>query len=200
MSVNAGSISVFGFYMHYPWMAVTQVGLALAILYKNLGLASLATLVASVLVMLVNIPLGKLEEKLQEGLVESKDKRMKVTSEVLRNMKILKLQSWEMKFLSRILDLRKIETGWLRKYAYASSAVMLVFSGAHIFVSFATFGSCILLGIPLEPGKVLSALATFGILQEPIYRLPDAISMFVQTKVSLDRISTFLSQDDLQPD
>ncbi|KAL0370936.1 UNVERIFIED_CONTAM: ABC transporter C family member 3 [Sesamum angustifolium] len=52
MSVDAGRISFFGFYMHYPWMAVIQVGLALAILYKNLGLASLATLVASVLVML----------------------------------------------------------------------------------------------------------------------------------------------------
>ncbi|KAK4381854.1 ABC transporter C family member 3 [Sesamum angolense] len=200
MSVDAGRISFSGFYMHYPWMAVIQVGLALAILYKNLGLASLATLVASVLVMLVNIPLGKFEEKLQEGLMKSKDERMKMTSEVLRNMRILKLQSWEMKFLSRILDLRKIETGWLRKYAYASSAVMLVFSGAHIFVSLATFGSCILLGIPLESGKVLSALATFEILQEPIYSLPDTISMFVQTKVSLDRISTFLSQDDLQPD
>ncbi|KAL0389213.1 UNVERIFIED_CONTAM: ABC transporter C family member 3 [Sesamum calycinum] len=199
MSVDAGRVSFFGFYMHFPWMAVIQVGLALAILYKNLGLASLATLVASILVMLVNIPLGKFE-KLQEGLMKSKDERMKMTSEVLRNMRILKLQSWEMKFLSRILDLRKIETGWLRKYAYASSAVMLVFSGAHIFVSLATFGSCILLGIPLESGKVLSALATFEILQEPIYSLPDTISMFVQTKVSLDRISTFLSQDDLQPD
>ncbi|KAL0370935.1 UNVERIFIED_CONTAM: ABC transporter C family member 3 [Sesamum angustifolium] len=132
--------------------------------------------------------------------MKSKDERMKMTSEVLRNMRILKLQSWEMKFLSRILDLRKIETGWLRKYAYASSAVMVVFSGARIFVSLATFGSCILLGIPLESGKVLSALATFEILQEPIYSLPDTISMFVQTKVSLDRISTFLSQDDLQPD
>ncbi|GFZ21433.1 multidrug resistance-associated protein 3 [Actinidia rufa] len=57
-----------------------------------------------------------------------------------------------------------------------------------------------LLGIPLESGKILSALATFRILQEPIYALPDTISMIAQTKVSLDRIATFLRLDDLQHD
>ncbi|PIN17477.1 Multidrug resistance-associated protein/mitoxantrone resistance protein, ABC superfamily [Handroanthus impetiginosus] len=182
MSVDAPRIGVFGFYMHYPWMAIIQVGLALVILYRNLGLASVATLVASVLVMLVNIPLGKLEEKFQQGLMKSKDKRMKATSEVLRNMRILKLQAWEMKFLSKIYDLRNVETGWLRKYAYISSAITLAFSGAHIFVSLATFGSCLLMGIPLTSGKILSALATFEILQGPMYSLPDMISVFVQTK------------------
>ncbi|RVW50105.1 ABC transporter C family member 3 [Vitis vinifera] len=79
-----------------------------------------------------------------------KDKRMKATSEILRNMRILKLQGWEMKFLSKIVDLRKNETGW--------------------------------------------------ILQQPIYLLPDLISMIVQTKVSLDRITSFLRLVDLQSD
>ncbi|MQM18513.1 hypothetical protein Taro_051506 [Colocasia esculenta] len=75
-----------------------------------------------------------------------------------------------------------------------------VFWGAPTFVSVVTFGTCMLTGIPLESGKVLSALATFRILQEPIYTLPDTISMVVQTKVSLDRISSFLRLEELQPD
>jgi ABC-type multidrug transport system fused ATPase/permease subunit len=57
-----------------------------------------------------------------------------------------------------------------------------------------------LIGIPLESGKILSALATIRILQEPIYNLPDTISMIAQTKVSLDRIASFLRLDDLQSD
>ncbi|KAL0306274.1 UNVERIFIED_CONTAM: ABC transporter C family member 3 [Sesamum radiatum] len=56
------------------------------------------------------------------------------------------------------------------------------------------------MGIPLESGKILSALATFRILQDPIYSLPGLISMIVQTKVSLDRVASFLSLDELQPD
>ncbi|KAL6322612.1 hypothetical protein AAG906_014282 [Vitis piasezkii] len=48
--------------------------------------------------------------------------------------------------------------------------------------------------------KILSSLATFRILQQPIYSLPDLISMIAQTKVSLDRITSFLRLDDLQSD
>ncbi|KAL2473106.1 ABC transporter C family member 3 [Forsythia ovata] len=161
MSVDAERIGDFEWYIHEPWIVLVQVGLALAILYKNLGLASLATLVATVLVMLANVPLGSLEEKFQD---------------------------------------KKNETGWLRKYLYTKAMSTLVFWGAPTFVSVVTFGACLLMGIPLESGKILSALATFRILQESIYNLPDTISMLVQTKVSLDRIASFLSLDDMQPD
>ncbi|GER32433.1 multidrug resistance protein ABC transporter [Striga asiatica] len=200
MSVDAERIEEFGWYLHDPWMFALQVALALVILYRDVGLASIAAFVATVSVMLVNMPVGKLEKTFQENLMKSKDGRMKATSEVLRNMRILKLQAWEMKFLSKILDLRKVEMGWLRKYVYTSVILTFVAWGGPTFVSVVTFVACMLMGIPLESGKILSALATFRILQEPIYAIPDVISVMVQTKVSLDRIATFLSLDDLPPD
>ncbi|CAL0317439.1 unnamed protein product [Lupinus luteus] len=200
MSVDAERVGVFSWYMHDLWMVVLQVTLALLILYKNLGLASIAAFVATILVMLGNFPLGSLQEKFQSKLMESKDTRMKATSEILRNMRILKLQGWEMKFLSKINELRNNEQGWLKKYLYTSAMTTFVFWGAPTFVSVVTFGTCMLIGIPLESGKILSALATFRILQEPIYSLPDTISMIAQTKVSLDRISSFLRLQDMQSD
>ncbi|XP_061993228.1 ABC transporter C family member 3-like isoform X2 [Rosa rugosa] len=200
MTVDAERVGEFTFNMHDPWIVILHVALALLILYKNLGLAAIATLVATIIVMLANVPLGKLQEKFQDKLMESKDRRMKATSEILRNMRILKLQAWEMKFLSKIIDLRKTEAGWLRKFVYTSAMTTFVFWGAPTFVSVVTFVACMLLGIPLESGKILSALATFRILQEPIYNLPDTISMIAQTKVSLDRIASFLSLDELKPD
>ncbi|CAI9088254.1 OLC1v1022535C1 [Oldenlandia corymbosa var. corymbosa] len=200
MAVDAERISDFGWYMHQPWIIIIQIGLALALLYKNLGLASIVTFVATVIVMLLNLPIGKWQEKFQGELMKSKDRRMKMTSEVLRNMRILKLQAWEMKFLSKIQQLRKTEEGWLRKYLYSWAMASFVFAASPTFVSVVTFGACFLLGIPLESGKILSALATFKILQEPIYTLPDTMSTIIQTKVSLDRIASFLSLPDLPPD
>ncbi|KAM7251498.1 hypothetical protein ACFE04_023381 [Oxalis oulophora] len=200
MSVDAERVGSFSWYMHDPWMVLVQVALALVILYINLGLASVAALFATIIVMFANYPLGKLQENFQEKMMKCKDQRMKATSEILRNMRILKLQGWEMKFLSKVIDLRNVETGWLKKYVYTSAMTSFVFWGAPTFVSVATFGACMLLGIPLGSGKILSALATFGNLQETINNLPDVISMTVQTKVSLDRISSFLCLDDLQSD
>ncbi|KAF6145051.1 hypothetical protein GIB67_013402 [Kingdonia uniflora] len=198
MTVDAERIGDFTWYMHDLWMVPLQISLALLILYKNLGLASIAGLVATAVVMLANIPLGNWQEKFQKKLMDSKDKRMKSTSEILRNMRILKLQGWEMKFLSKVVELRKNEEGWLKKYVYTMAITTFVFYVAPTFVSVITFGACILMGIPLESGKILSALATFRILQEPIYSLPDTVSMIVQTKVSFDRIASFLRLSDLQ--
>ncbi|XP_027369176.1 ABC transporter C family member 3-like isoform X2 [Abrus precatorius] len=200
MTVDAERVGVFSWYMHDLWMVALQVTLALLILYKNLGLASIAAFIATIVVMLANVPLGSLLEKFQDELMKSKDTRMKTTSEILRNMRILKLQGWEMKFLSKITELRKTEQGWLKKYVYSAAITTFVFWGAPTFVSVVTFGTCMLMGIPLESGKILSALATFRILQEPIYNLPDTISMIAQTKVSLDRIASFLRLDDLRSD
>ncbi|KAM3744026.1 hypothetical protein ACB098_06G020700 [Castanea mollissima] len=200
MTVDADRIGDFSWYLHEIWIVPVQIVIALLILYRNVGLASIAALIATVFVMLANVPLGKLQEKFQGKIMESKDKRMKATSEILRNMRILKLQGWEMKFLAKIMEIRKTEAGWLKKYVYTSAMASFVFWGAPTFVSVVTFGTCMLMGIPLESGKILSALATFRILQEPIYSLPVTISMVAQTKVSLDRIVSFLCLDDLQSD
>ncbi|MBA0668310.1 hypothetical protein Goklo_001238, partial [Gossypium klotzschianum] len=200
MTVDADRVGEFCFYMHDLWTAAMQVVLALLILFKYLGLASVAAFFATVLVMLVNIPLGKVLEKLQEKLMESKDKRMNATSEILRNMRILKLQGWEMKFLSKIIGLRNVEEGSLKRFIYTNAISSFFFSIAPSVVSVSTFGACILLGVPLESGKILSALATFRILQGSIHALPETISMIAQTKVSLDRIASFLQLDDSQPD
>ncbi|KAK0600082.1 hypothetical protein LWI29_011477 [Acer saccharum] len=200
MTVDAERVGDFSWYMHDSWLVILQVVLAMLILYKNLGLASIATLLVAIIVMLVNFPLGRLQKKFQDKLMKSKDNRMKSTSEILRNMRILKLQGWEMKFLSKIIELRESEAGWLKKFVYTLVITHSVSSTAPTFVSVATFGACMLLGIPLESGKILSALATFRILQHPIYNLPDTISMIIQTNVSLDRIASFLRLDDLQPD
>uniref|UniRef100_A0A7N2LT74 ABC-type xenobiotic transporter n=1 Tax=Quercus lobata TaxID=97700 RepID=A0A7N2LT74_QUELO len=200
MTVDAERIGDFGWYMHDPWMVPLHVAITLLILYKNLGLASIAAFFATVLVMLANYPLGKLQVKFQDKIMESKDRRMNATSEILRNMGILKLQGWEMKFLSKISKLRETEAGWLKRYVYTMVMTTFVFWGAPTFVSVATFGACTLFGIPLESGKILSALATFRILQEPIFYLPEGISMIAQSKVSLDRIVSFLHLDDLQFD
>eukprot|EP00257_Ricinus_communis_P028133 XP_025015547.1 ABC transporter C family member 3 isoform X3 [Ricinus communis] len=200
MTVDADRIGELSWRMHDPWLVIFQIGLALFILYKNLGLGSVAAFITIVIIMLLNYPLGRLQKSFQDELMKSKDKRMKATSEILRNMRVLKLQAWEMKVLCKIVELRETESGWLKKSVYTSSIVSFVSWVAPIFVSVVTFSTCMLVGIPLESGKILSALATFKILKEPINKLPDTISVMIQAKVSLDRIASFLRLDDLQSD
>ncbi|KAK1697946.1 hypothetical protein QYE76_014643 [Lolium multiflorum] len=200
VSLDAECVGNFSRSMHDVWLLPVQIVLGMLILYSALGLAAFAALAATVLTMVANIPLGTIEQNYQEKTMTAKDARMRAMSEILRNMRTLKLQGWEMIFLSKIKELRKVEMNWLKKNVYTSAMLLSVFFCAPAFVAMVTFGTCVLLGIPLETGKVLSALATFRQLQTPIHGLPDAVSMIIQTKVSLDRISSFLCLEELPND
>jgi ABC-type multidrug transport system fused ATPase/permease subunit len=197
VNLDAECVGNFNWSMHELWLLPVKITLAMVILYSTLGLAAFAALAATVLTMLANIPLGRIEQNYQEKTMNAKDARMNAMSEILQNMRILKLQGWELIFLSKIKELRKVEMNWIKKYVYTSSMLISVFFGAPAFVAMITFGTCILFGIPLETGKVLSALATFRQLQGPIHSLPDTISSIIQTKVSLDRICSFLHLEEL---
>lgn len=93
MAVDVERVISFLWWMFDIFIVPLQVVLALAILYLNVGLgAALAALVATIVTVVANIPLTTFQGKFQEQLMGAKDARMKMTSECLRNMRILKLQ------------------------------------------------------------------------------------------------------------
>ncbi|CAA7390602.1 unnamed protein product [Spirodela intermedia] len=200
MAVDVQRVGDYSWYLHDIWMLPLQIVLALAILYKNVGIAFIATLIATVISIVVTIPLAKMQEEYQDKLMTAKDDRMRKTSECLRNMRILKLQAWEDRYRLMLEEMRNVEFKWLRKALYSQAVITFIFWGSPIFVSVITFGTSILLGGQLTAGGVLSALATFRILQEPLRNFPDLVSMIAQTRVSVDRISGFLLEEELQED
>ncbi|XP_020156344.1 putative ABC transporter C family member 15 [Aegilops tauschii subsp. strangulata] len=196
LDVDVEKVGEFFWYIHGIWLLPLQIFLALAILYHSLGaMASLSAVLVTVLVMVSNTPLANSQQNLNMKIMEAKDSRIKAMAEAMKSMRILKLHAWETAYLDKLLKLRDVEKGWLRKYLYKCSAIAFLFWASPTLVSVVTFGVCILVEIPLAAGTVLSALATFRILQDPIYNLPELVSMVTQTKVSLDRIEEFIKED-----
>ncbi|XP_023764051.1 ABC transporter C family member 5 [Lactuca sativa] len=200
MAVDVQRVGDYAWYLHDIWMLPLQIILALAILYKSVGIACIATLIATILSIVITIPLAQVQELYQDKLMAAKDDRMRKTSECLRNMRILKSQAWEDRYKVRLEEMRSVEFKWLKKALYSQAFITFFFWSSPIFVAAVTFGTSILIGGQLTAGGVLSALATFRILQEPLRNFPDLVSMMAQTKVSLDRITGFLQEEELQED
>lgn len=198
MSVDIQRVTDLVWYVNNIWMLPIQITLAVMILRTTLGLGSVAALAATLLVMACNIPLTRFQRQYQSKIMEAKDARMKATSEVLRNMKTLKLQAWDSQYLVKLEALRGLEYTWLWKSLRLAALTAFVFWGSPTFISVTTFGACMLMGIKLTAGRVLSALATFRMLQDPIFSLPDLLSAFAQGKVSIDRIAFFLQEEEIQ--
>lgn len=200
MSVDVQRITDFVWYVNVIWMLPIQISLAVFILHTNLGLGSLAALVATLAVMALNIPLTKIQKRYQAKIMDAKDNRMKATSEILRNMRTLKLQAWDSQFSERIEALRKVEYNWLMKSLRQAAFTAFIFWGSPTFISVITFWACMFMGIELTAGRVLSAFATFRMLQDPIFSLPDLLNVIAQGKVSVDRIASFLREEEIQHD
>lgn len=196
LDVDVEKVSDFFWYIHGIWLLPFQIFLALAILYSSLGaMASLSAVLITVLVMVSNTPLTKSQHNLNMKIMDARDSRIKAMAEAMKSMRILKLHAWETAYLDKLLKLRDVERGWLRRYLYTCSAICFLFWASPTLVSVITFGVCIIVDIPLSAGTVLSALATFRVLQDPIYNLPELVSVITQTKVSLDRIEEFIKED-----
>ena len=200
MAIDVQRVGDYAWYLHDMWMLPLQIVLALAILYKNVGIAAVATLVATIISIVITVPVARIQEDYQDKLMAAKDERMRKTSECLRNMRILKLQAWEDRYRIKLEEMRGVEFKWLKKALYSQAFITFMFWSSPIFVSAVTFATSILLGSKLTAGGVLSALATFRILQEPLRNFPDLVSTMAQTKVSLDRLSCFLLEEELQED
>ncbi|KAG7629159.1 ABC transporter C family member 9 [Arabidopsis thaliana] len=200
MSVDVQRITDFIWYVNNIWMLPIQIFSAIYILQKHLGLGALAALVTTLMVMACNYPLTRLQRNYQSDIMNAKDDRMKATSEILKNMKILKLQAWDNQFLNKVKTLRKKEYDCLWKSLRLQAFTTFILWGAPSLISVVTFVTCMLMGVKLTAGAVLSALATFQMLQSPIFGLPDLLSALVQSKVSADRIASYLQQSETQKD
>ncbi|XP_073385743.1 ABC transporter C family member 5 isoform X2 [Physcomitrium patens] len=200
MAVDVQRVADFTWSINHFWILPLQIALALFVLHRVVGIAWTAALVAACVLLLINTPLTKLQEKYQGKVMEAKDERMKVTSEVLRNMRILKLQAWDKKYFAKIEAIRVKEMSWLWKKAVATASTVYLFWTAPVLVSTATFATCVIMKIPLSAGQILTALATFRILQDPLDSFPEFISNLTQTKVSLDRLWKFLHEEELATD
>lgn len=197
MSVDIQRITDFIWYLNIIWMLPIQISLAVYVLHTSLGLGSLAALAATLIVMACNIPITRIQKRYQSKIMDAKDDRMKATSEVLRNMKTIKLQAWDSQFLHKLENLRKVEYKWLWKSLRLAAISAFIFWGSPTFISVVTFGACMLMGIQLTAGRVLSALATFRMLQDPIFNLPDLLQVIAQGKVSADRVASYLQEEEI---
>ncbi|CBI16747.3 unnamed protein product, partial [Vitis vinifera] len=121
MGVDIQRMTDFIWYMNTIWMLPIQISLAICVLNMNIGLG--------------------IQKRYQSKIMEAKDERMKATSEVLRNIKTLKLQAWDSQFLHKLESLRKIEYNWLWKSLRLGALSAFIFWGSPTFISVVTFGA-----------------------------------------------------------
>ncbi|KAL9659439.1 hypothetical protein QQ045_024245 [Rhodiola kirilowii] len=201
IAVDAYRMGEFPWRFHSVWSLTLQLFLSIGVLFGIVGLGALPGLIPLLICGVLNIPFAKYLQTCQAKFMVAQDERLRATSEILNNMKIIKLQSWEENFRNLVQGLRDAEFIWLSKSAYSRAYGTALYWMSPTLVSSLVFLGCSLLkSAPLDSGTIFSILVALRSMSEPVRMIPEALSVMIQVKVSFDRINAFLLDDELSSD
>ncbi|NWU95637.1 MRP2 protein, partial [Upupa epops] len=199
MSADAQRFMDMANFVHQLWSSPLQIILSIAFLWGELGPSVLAGIAVMVLLIPINALLVTKSKAIQVRNMKNKDERMKIMSEILNGIKILKLFAWEPSFEKQVNGIRARELKDLKNFSYLQSISIFLFTCAPFLVSLASFAVYVLVdeNNVLDAQKAFTAISLFNVLRFPMAMLPLVLSSLVQTNVSTARLERYLSGEDL---
>ena len=200
MAVDSFKVSEISAYLHFLWGSTpVQLVVCIFLLYRILGLSSLAGIIMMLLIMPINLFIAKQFSRTQKKVMAATDVRIHTTNEILQNIRIIKYFAWEQRFGHIVSEKRQAELSALRNKYILWTAAAGVWFGVPILITFFSF---LLYTVvekrPLIPSVAFTALSLFGILRYPLDQLADMVAHVQESKVSVDRVEEFLNEDDTE--
>lgn len=202
MTVDVQRLQDLSQWGQQAWSAPLKVIICMVLLYDMVGWSMLAGVGVMVAMMPLQTFTAKLMKNLQKTQMEYKDSRTRLITEIINNMKSIKLYAWSTAFFNKLNFVRnEQELKNLRKIGAARAVISFTWNSAPFFVSCSTFTVFVLTSNkPLTTEVVFPALAVFNLLSFPLAVIPMVITSIVEATVAIKRLSGFLTAEELQDD
>ncbi|KAL4870359.1 hypothetical protein BDV12DRAFT_60801 [Aspergillus spectabilis] len=184
------------------WSAPFQITLCMVSLYQLVGVSMFAGIAVMILMIPVNGIIARMMKKLQLIQMKNKDSRSRLMTEILNNIKSIKLYAWNTAFMNKLSHIRNdLELNTLRKIGATQSVANFTWQSTPFLVSCSTFTVFVLIeDRPLTTSIVFPALTLFNLLTFPLSILPMVITAVIEASVAVRRLTDYLTADELQPD
>jgi len=200
MSTDTDRVNNFGPSLHAAWSLPFQFGVTLILLYQQVGISFLAGVIITVLLIPVNKCIANKIGDLSTKMMEAKDGRVSIMSELLSGIRVIKYFNWEKFFAAKVNDKRTQELKYLKGRKYADAVCVYLWATAPVLMSVLTFVTFVLLGNSLTAAKVFTSVALFSMLTGPLNAFPWVLNGLVESLVSLKRLDAFLALQEFNPD
>ncbi|KAF9984046.1 Multidrug resistance-associated protein 1 [Mortierella antarctica] len=189
------------------WIAIpVEIAVALILLYRFLGWSMIAGVMGMILLLPLQAWQAKVFETIQDRKLAAMDRRVRLTTEVLAGIKVVKIYGWETAFLGRIKNLRDKELTALRTIGIVQAFMSIIFISSSLVISLITFGVYAQWGGPdfspgtLTPQTVFVSMTLFAMLRGPIASLSEATTSTISVVVGTRRIQEFLLREEVRED
>ena len=202
MAVDTQRLQDLTQYGQMLWSAPFQIVLCMLSLYQLVGVSMLAGVGAMLLMIPINGLIARIMKNLQKKQMKNKDARTRLVTEILNNIKSIKLYAWSQAFMNKLNFVRnEQELKTLRKIGASQALANFTWSTTPFLVSCSTFAVFVLItDQPLSTEIVFPALTLFNLLGFPLAMLPMVITSIIEASVAVGRLTSFFAAEELQPD
>ncbi|KAF4621625.1 hypothetical protein D9613_012586 [Agrocybe pediades] len=197
ISADASRLDRFSAFGHNLWVSPIQLAIGIGLLIGNLGYSALVGLG----VLLMGFPLQFILVKVmftqRKKGVKITDKRVRLTTEVLQGIRLIKFYAWEEFYTHQIGELRRGEIKTIRKAYVARALLIAIVTFVPVLASILSFITYALSGHDLNIAIIFSSLQLFNIIRAPLLFFPFVFASLTDALVALGRIGTFLVSEDL---
>ena len=167
------------------------------LLFDYLGVAFAFGLVVLIIFLIVNYVMQKSFKKLQKRRQRQMDKRLRMTTAILFNLKVLKLYAWDNFFFNKLNELREQELNIITKIFSFRNSNQTLFWLSPVMTTIATIGAYEYFNTERHIENIFVSLGVLNSLQEPVRAIAMIYTTFLETLISLKRIQKFLRQEDV---
>ena len=162
------------------------------LLYQYIGLAFVVGIVVMIIFLIINYYYRTQFSKYLKLHMKKSDLRMKVTTEMINNLKVIKLNGWDDIALKKIQEARGEELNVLGSRYYITTISQTLLWLAPIAMSVASIGLYQYLNDDFKIEDIFTSLGIFTSFQSLLKILPSTLDIFAETLISLRRIEKFL--------
>ncbi|CAF0762037.1 unnamed protein product [Brachionus calyciflorus] len=199
LAVDAHSFQDSTHHLTMAWSCLFSIGLAMFMLWQQLGIAAIAGFLTMVVLLPLNSIFLNKRKILQVKKLKYQDSRVKTINELLSGIKIIKLYAWELCFKKLISNVRFLELRVLKNIALLNAIANFTWTISPFLVSVVSFGIYVFLDEKneLTAEKAFVSLSLFNSLKHPMAFFPNTITDLIQNQVSLKRIVDFLLLEEI---
>lgn len=134
----------------------------------------------------------------RKGIVIT-DKRVRMMTELLNCIKLIKMYAWEKSFARTIAGIRSQERKVLEKAAYINSISTSVAPMVPVMASVFVIIAHVMTGNPLNAAQAFTMIAVFNAMRFSLGVIPYAVKALADVYVSTQRCKSLLMMEEIQP-
>ncbi|KAJ8945507.1 hypothetical protein NQ318_017951, partial [Aromia moschata] len=185
-------------FLHYIWIMPLQAVIAFYVMYRSVGIAALAGMIAMALEALpLQGYMSKVQGALRFKIAHLTDHRVKLMSEIVSGIRVIKMYAWEKSFEKVVELARKKEIDIITKTSYIRGFSLSLMVFTERLALYLTLVAFVLIGNRLTSDVVFSMAQLFNSVQ--LYMCiyyPHGLANFAEAKVSIKRVEEFLLMEE----